>query len=166
MKQLKVCMLGAYAVGKTSLVSRFVAGVFSERYITTIGVKIDRKDVVVADHHVRLVLWDINGEDRFIKVQPSYVKGASACLLVADPTRGVTLDVVEDLRRRARDHAGDVPMQVVLNKHDLLDAWAFDEDAARARFGDLEVCTTSAKTGAGVEDMFCGLARHCVGGVG
>ena len=61
----KICMLGAFAVGKTSLVQRFVNSIFSEKYQTTIGVKIDQKLVQTGDTEVNLMLWDIHGEDNY-----------------------------------------------------------------------------------------------------
>ena len=72
MIQKKVCMLGGTGVGKTSLVSQFVTSLFSDSYMTTIGVKVDKKVVAVEDREVTLVLWDIYGEDEFQTVRPSY----------------------------------------------------------------------------------------------
>jgi len=64
----KIVMLGSFAVGKTSLVQRFVNSIFSEKYLTTIGVKIDQKIVNVNDKEVNLLLWDIHGEDDYQKM--------------------------------------------------------------------------------------------------
>ncbi len=75
MIQKKICMLGGYAVGKTSLVQRFVKGIFSEKYLTTVGVKIDKKVVQVGGREVSLILWDLHGEDDFQQVQMSYMRG-------------------------------------------------------------------------------------------
>jgi GTPase SAR1 family protein len=61
--QKKICMLGGFSVGKTSLVKRFVASVFSEAYLTTVGVKIDKKTVHLGERAVNLILWDLAGED-------------------------------------------------------------------------------------------------------
>jgi len=63
--QKKICMLGSFSVGKTSLVSRFVSTVFSDKYLTTVGVKIDKKALTVGGEDVTLMLWDIYGEDDF-----------------------------------------------------------------------------------------------------
>ena len=81
MIQKKVCLLGGFAVGKTSLVSRFVTSIFSEKYLTTVGVKVDKKLVSVNGQDVTLMLWDIYGEDEFQTVQPSYLRGASGYLV-------------------------------------------------------------------------------------
>jgi small GTP-binding protein len=157
MIQKKVCMLGAFAVGKTSLVSRFVSSIFSEKYMTTVGVKIDKKTVQVEEHQVDLILWDIYGEDDFQKVRMSYMRGASGYLLVADGTRRATLETAYALHDSARRAIGRAPFVLVLNKSDLVDAWEVDDNLVPEQGWD--VVRTSAKTGAGVEDAFLTLAR-------
>ncbi len=160
MIQKKVCMLGAFAVGKTSLVSRFVTSIFSEKYLTTVGVKIDKKRVSLLRGEMELILWDIYGEDEFQKVRMSYLQGASAYLLVADGTRPATLGVAASLQRAAEAEIGKVPFLLALNKVDLADDWKVDEDAIeRAGQTGWKVVRTSAKTGEGVEDAFHILAR-------
>ena len=159
MMQKKVCMLGAFAVGKTSLVSRFVKGMFSDRYQTTVGVKIDRKDVEVAGEQVRMLLWDVHGEDDFQKVRSSYLRGASGFILVVDGTRRDTLDVAVLLEKRGRDAAGDVPVIVLINKDDLEDDWNLDVETVRAAFGKkVPILTTSAMLGNNVDTAFKSLA--------
>jgi small GTP-binding protein len=160
MIQKKVCMLGGFAVGKTSLVSRFVHSIFSDKYLTTIGVKIDKKAVSLLRGEMELILWDIYGEDEFQKVRMSYLQGASAYLLVADGTRPATLEVASSLQRAAELEIGKVPFVLALNKVDLADQWQVDE-AALAQAGALgwKVVRTSAKTGEGVDEAFLILAR-------
>ena len=155
----KVCMLGGFAVGKTSLVSRFVRSIFSEKYLTTVGVKIDKKSVAVPGHEVDLVLWDIYGEDDFQKMRASYLRGAAGYLLVVDGTRRATLDTARDLHQLAVETIGHVPFLVLLNKVDLVGEWEIDNDQldAIARDGWVGV-KTSAKTGLGVEEAFTRLA--------
>ncbi|MBT5830208.1 MAG: GTP-binding protein, partial [Candidatus Latescibacteria bacterium] len=121
MMQKKVCMLGAFAVGKTSLISRYVHSMFSDKYQTTVGVKIDKKVVSVGEHDMTLILWDVYGEDDFMKLRMSYLRGAAGYFLVADGTRKETLDVAEDLKARVTDSLGDVPFILLLNKADLQD---------------------------------------------
>ena len=101
MIQKKICMLGAYAVGKTSLVGRFVRSMFSEKYQTTVGVKIDQKTVNVGDQQVNMMLWDLHGEDEAQKVRLSYLRGASGYILVVDG--GQIRDV---MRRRSMGRLG------------------------------------------------------------
>ena len=81
MVQKKVCMLGSFSVGKTSLVRRFVESIFSDTYLTTVGVKIDKKALQVDGNDATLMLWDIYGEDDFQKLRMSYLRGASGFLL-------------------------------------------------------------------------------------
>ncbi|MGH9835660.1 MAG: Rab family GTPase, partial [Blastocatellia bacterium] len=100
MIQKKICLLGAFAVGKTSLVARFVKSIYSDQYITTVGVKVDKKTVKVDDREINLIVWDLAGEDEFQKVQMSYLSGASGYLLIADGTRLNTLETARMLRER------------------------------------------------------------------
>jgi len=156
----KVCMLGAFAVGKTSLVQRFVHSLFSEKYLTTVGVKIDKKQVVARDTPVDLILWDIYGEDEFQAVRPSYLRGASGCLLVVDGTRQHTLDTAQTLAKRTRDAVGDIPMVFVFNKSDLQASWEIEavqlEELQRQ---GAPIIRTSAKDGSGVEQAFVTLVE-------
>lgn len=148
-------MLGAFAVGKTSLVTRFVRRMFSDRYLTTVGVRIDKTEVIVGDETVKLILWDIHGEDEFQKLHISYLRGASACVLVADGTNKRTLVDAMSLYERIRGPVGSIPMILATNKRDLLDQWELQPgDLAPWHALGVPVIETSAKTGDGVEAMF------------
>ena len=161
MIQKKICMLGAFAVGKTSLVSRFVYSIFSDKYHTTLGVKISKKQVTVGGRDVKLMLWDLAGEDEFQELRTSYLRGASGYLLVADGTRPATLETALSLQEKASATVGGVPFVVVLNKSDLAEQWLLDDAAVEdlVRRG-WEVIRTSAKTGAGVEETFIALSEQ------
>jgi small GTP-binding protein len=163
MMQKKICMLGASGVGKTSLISRFVRSIFSERYLTTVGVKVDKKVVSLDGDDITLVLWDLYGQDEFQTVRTSYLRGASGYLLVADGTRQQTLEVVRSLQETAEGVVGRVPFVLALNKADLESDWQVDDHAlVRIAEGGWPIIRTSAKTGAGVEDAFLRLTRDMV----
>ncbi len=164
MIQKKVCMLGAFAVGKTSLVSRFVSSLFSEKYLTTVGVKIDKKSLNMDNREVTLLLWDIYGQDEFQTVQQSYLRGSSGYLLVVDGTRRATLETAVRLRQSAEQVVGNVPFVVVLNKADLESDWQVDEPGIwKLADQGTPIVRTSAKTGAGVEETFLALTRAMLG---
>jgi small GTP-binding protein len=163
MIQKKICMLGATGVGKTSLVSRFVLSVFSDKYLTTIGVKVDKKPVTVDGTEVTLLLWDIYGQDEYQTVRTSYLKGASGYLLVAEGTRQLTVDTARELQKTAQGVVGPVPFVLVLNKADLSSEWRLDDKALYKMAEDgWTIIKTSAKTGEGVEDAFLKLTRKVV----
>lgn len=157
-------MLGASAVGKTSLVRRFVEGIFREEYVTTIGVNIQKKEVTLANTEVTLLLWDLNGEDRFQSVSTSYLRGMGGYLLVADGTRPETLDTALTLHDRAQEAAGEVPFYLLVNKVDLKEAadveWGLSSEVLDDHgLSDWPVLYTSAKDGTRVEEAFTGLAK-------
>ena len=154
-------MLGAFAVGKTSLVSRYVKSIFSDNYLTTVGVKIDKKTVTVDSIEVNLILWDLAGEDEFVQLQTSYLKGSAGYILVADGTRSDTLLKAFTLQRKAEEAVGKVPFALVINKADLQKQWEMDETQIRGpREQGWLVKYTSAKTGENVEDMFYQLTQR------
>jgi small GTP-binding protein len=157
--QKKICMLGGFSVGKTSLVKRFVESVFSETYLTTVGVKIDKKTVDLGERAVTLILWDVAGEDDISTVRMTYLRGCAGYLLVADGTRPSTLEVALSLRYRVEADHVQLPFLLLLNKNDLQEQWAI----ASAAMDDLRqagwsVRCSSARTGEGVEDAFRELA--------
>ena len=159
MIQKKVCMVGVHGTGKTSLVQRYVHSLFSARYHSTVGVKIDRKAVQLGDTSVKLLLWDIEGRTAEQEIPASYLRGAHAVFYVADGTRRETFEQLFDLREHARAAAGDVPSVVALNKADLEEQWLLTPaDTAKLIGGGFDVLTTSAKSGNGVEDAFLRLA--------
>lgn len=156
----KICMLGSYAVGKTSLVMRFAKNTFSERYMTTIGVRILKKEVLVEDQPTSLLLWDIHGEDNFQQIRPSYLRGSSGYLLVVDGTRSATMDKALEIHERARATIGDVPFLMLLNKSDMRGEWELRDERELALEAGGNTVPTSAKTGDGVEEAFLELARR------
>ena len=164
MLQKKICMLGSFAVGKTSLVRRFVDSFYSDVYQTTVGVKIDKKNMQVNGSEVSLVLWDIYGEDDYQKMRWIYLQGASGYLLVADGTRRATLEKARELEERARQEAGAIPFVFVINKCDLLQDWEVDDSfETQVRAQNWSLLRSSAKTGEGVEEAFSLLAQKMLG---
>jgi small GTP-binding protein len=153
----KICMVGQFGVGKTSLVRRFVESIFDERYHSTIGVKIDRKDLAVGSVPVTLMLWDIAGEDDREQLKVSHLRGASGYILVADGCRAGTLAKAVDLKRRIVEQIGDLPFVLALNKADLRNQWEVRGEAISEH--GWPTFETSAKAGSGVEEMFQALAR-------
>jgi small GTP-binding protein len=162
MRARKICMMGDFAVGKTSLVTRFVSGAFGEQYLTTVGVKIDTKVIgLPSGDRLKLVLWDIAGKSEFAPVDTSYLKDASGYLLVVDGTRPATLQSAIDLQSTAAAQLGAVPFSVLINKADLADRWAVSaDDAASLDALGWPVSRTSALSGAGVEKAFSKLGAR------
>jgi small GTP-binding protein len=160
----KICLLGAFAVGKTSLIQKFVYSIFSEKYISSVGVKIDKKTVAVNDQVLELLLWDLYGEDEFQSVQMSYLRGAAGYILVIDGTRRNTVDAALNLQTRAQGALGAIPYVLAVNKADLVDEWEVDRHMLTTPSLDAgTVIETSAKTGQGVEEAFKALAARLVG---
>jgi small GTP-binding protein len=160
----KICMLGDFGVGKTSLVARFVHSAFSEKYVTTVGVKIDTKVIEPATpsaDRVKLVLWDIAGKNALDSVKLSYLQGASGVVLVADGTREATLRSALYLLMQARQETNAaLPAVLLVNKFDRLEDWEVTPSMLVELRNSLPVFEASAMTGEGVELGFQTLTDH------
>ncbi len=164
MQARKICMIGDFAVGKTSLVSRFAHNAFDDRYLTTLGVKIDTKTISLpSGDRLKLVLWDIAGKSEFARIDTSYLRDASGYLLVIDGTRPATLDNAIELQGTVEKQLGPAPFSVLLNKADLRDQWALNDDLiAGLRSRGWSVSNSSALSGEGVETAFIRLGAQLV----
>jgi small GTP-binding protein len=148
-------MLGAFAVGKTALVQQYVHSIFSDRYLSTVGVKISKIEVKVGDVENCLVLWDLEGKDFYTEVNIAYLRGAMGYFLVVDGTRRETLDIAMDLRAKVIELVGEIPHIVLLNKCDIEEHWELTEDDINAvKQKGITVLKTSAKTGVSVKEAF------------
>lgn len=154
MNQRKICLLGAFSVGKTSLIRRFVESVFDERYLTTVGVKIDKKVVDQNGSKTMLMIWDLAGEDDFSALQTSYLRGAAGLIIVVDATRPNTLDTALSIQDRVQDAIGTVPSVVALNKADIEADWLLEPATLERLEANDNVLRTSARTGQNVEALF------------
>jgi len=158
--QKKICLVGVFATGKTSLVRQFVHSKFTDKYHSTVGVKIDRKEVPLAGGAVNLVLWDLEGRDGHGDVRPSYLRGAAGVIYVADGTRPGTFEQIFELRALVEKTIGTVPSVFAVNKADLVDEWKVeDRQIAALDASKWRALRTSAKTGEGVEEAFHWLAQ-------
>lgn len=156
--QKKVCLLGDFAVGKTSLVRRFVEGRFDDKYMTTVGVVVSRKTVNYSGVSLHLLLWDLAGGRDFSK--SGYLVGLAGALLVCDVTRQTTLAGYQTYCEQVRQFNPDVRLVLLANKCDLTNEREIPEEqlAALAQEIGAPLLHTSAKTGDNVEEAFRTLA--------
>ena len=159
----KVCLVGEKAVGKTSLIRRYVLNTFDEQYVTTIGTRVSKKEArvflperdLLVD--VDMQIWDIMGEKGFRELlKEAYFYGANGILAVADMTRRRTLDELDDWIDGVEQVVGKVPTLITANKADLVSSAQYGEHDVEqvARAFECPFLMTSAKSGAHVEDAF------------
>jgi len=162
--QKKICMLGNYAVGKTSLVRRFVEGRFDDGYLSTIGVKVSRRLVELPQRPVHLLIWDLAGSDEFVSFTSNYQQGASGALLVCDLTRAATLPILKEQATRMREINPRAALILIGNKADLTEKVEIEEDEMADLAEKLAALwfITSARTGTGVEAAFVQLAQRLI----
>lgn len=161
MLQKKICILGGTGVGKTSLIKQYVDGIFSEKYLTSIGVKIDKKKVLIKPP-VQLMIWDLEGIDKYCGFNPRYLRGASGMIIVTDQTRLNSLSESMEIYSLVKK-VTDIPSILAINKNDLAPSMNWDESILQAHTCDFDdIHYTSAKTGLGVEAMFIALAKMVI----
>ncbi len=115
----KVVLIGDGAVGKTSLVRRFVEQKFDDDYITTIGVNVKKK--VIPEFRTILSIWDIFGQKSLApQLHSKYYRGAKGALVVFDITRKNTFDNLDDWIRDLYKVTGPIPVHILANKVDLI----------------------------------------------
>ncbi len=150
----KICLIGDFSVGKTSLVKRYVVNEFDETYHTTVGVKIDTKEM--HEHGNKLIIWDIAGSSHLDTVKKSYLQGTSGYLLVYDTNRPATFDIAMELQQKTSDYIGDIPFILVGNKNDLADNIKAQQEVAYSNQINKSIVhlKTSALTCEGVEQAF------------
>jgi small GTP-binding protein len=165
--QKKICMVGVFGTGKTCLVQRYVHSIFSAKYLSTVGVKIDKKEVAAGGQSVTLMLWDLEGRDAVREINTSYLRGAHGLIYVVDGTRRETFDQMFAIRDQAERELGELPSVIAFNKADLAAEWQIGPKDEQ--HGDLQRyhrLRTSAKTGEGVDAAFTWLAAATIGAHG
>jgi small GTP-binding protein len=157
----KICLIGDFGVGKTSLVQQFVNQAFAESYQTTVGVTIETKQIQMADGTgMKMIIWDIAGSDSIDWATRRYLRGSNGFFLVVDGTRARTLESAVDLRKKTLEVIGKVPHVCLFNKSDLRDAWELDTPLVeKLKNASTDAFNTSAKTGDNVEDAFAVLGE-------
>ena len=159
----KVCMVGDFGVGKTSLVARFVRSTFSDKYLTTVGVKVDSKEVVLpGGDPIKLVIWDIAGRGALDALGVHYLRGATALLLVADGMRESSLSSALNLLMQSRSVLPNAVVALAINKFDLIERWEVAPATLVELRRSLPVFETSALSGHGVEAAFAEIAARVV----
>lgn len=155
----KVCMLGEFAVGKTNLASRFTQNTFNERYITTMGARVSKKEFHLGDFHITMMVWDLIGFIKYDKLIQSYTKGSDAAMIVFDVTREDTFEAVEKWAKIFKTDQAHRTIALLGNKADLgskYDAETRGEELAKKN--GWRFFLTSAKNGLSVEDAFMSVA--------
>jgi small GTP-binding protein len=165
----KICLLGSFAVGKTSLVERFVYNRFDEKYLTTIGVKVSQKILPPIQNpksgkltQFNFLIWDIERVEKFDTVVMNYYRGAAGGLAVADLTRPETISDLQKIANRFHSVSPTAQLLILGNKWDI-----FQQDRKTltlvnqmASSFSTEYLLTSAKTGELVEEAFLKLAER------
>lgn len=165
----KICMIGDFGVGKTSLIRQFVERQFSDKYLSTVGVKISRKTVVIhqenspEEQSIQLLIWDIEGQTKFKPIAKTYLQGASGALIVADVSRPETIESLKEHIQLFLSANLKGWIAIALNKIDLVTPETLEGFFGHLRFEEpsvFKILPTSAKEGKNVDEIFEGLAKN------
>jgi len=162
---IKLCLLGDGAVGKTSLVRRFVFDVFDDKYLMSFGTKVSKKELKVDKVDFDLMIWDILGQKSQEALHAAYYRGAAGALAVCDFTRPETMKNLRSWLGSFRSVVGDMPVLLLGNKSDLEKKFSWEELQDFGKSVGCESLETSAKTGLNVELAFSTLGRKLVEGL-
>lgn len=156
--QKKICLLGDFAVGKTSLIRRYVEGRFDDKYLTTVGVVVSRKAIIRSDLALNLLIWDLAGGRDFS--QSGYLLGAAGALIVCDLTRAATLAAFQGYVAQVRQMNPQISVALLANKSDQHEERAISDEQLLSVAHQLNspLLLTSAKSGENVERAFSTLA--------
>jgi small GTP-binding protein len=160
----KVCLIGDGAVGKTSLVRRYVLDVFGDDYISTFGAKVSKKVITLGDVELTIMIWDILGQKSGASLHSAYFSGANGAFLVCDSTRRDTLESLNSWYLEFSRVAGSVPIIPLANKCDMTSQVTDESLRSVSTTLGRDFRRTSAKTGEGVEEAFLQLGKLMVGG--
>jgi small GTP-binding protein len=157
----KICLVGDFFVGKTSLATRFHNNTFSERYLATVGVSINTRDVKIdANKSIKLVIWDLASIKDLTNVNINYLKSAAGICYVVDSTRQSTLGHALYLQKKITQFMGELPYVLMINKVDLKEEKEITpEDLQALNASNIDYLETSALTGNGVTEAFSWLAK-------
>lgn len=155
-RQKKIVLMGNFSVGKTSLIRRYVDNSFSDKYISTIGVKISKKKITIDDEELLLLIWDIEGAlDKIKRINKTYIKGANAAIIVTDVT---STDIEQTVKMHLSDLFSvnrEIPVVIAFNKIDKDKNFQMDITNLKDRYPSIaDSFLTSAKDDLNVSAMF------------
>ena len=163
----KILIIGNHGVGKTSLATRYVENKFSDAYLSTIGVNIMKKNLILSDHGnmaaVALMLWDLEGANKNQNIPLQYAKGCNAFIIVIDATRSETLENLQQHLDYIHNFDVDIPFIIAVNKSDLQSVVTLDSVAFKQKYSNcVDIIQTSAKEDANVEKLFTLITKRTI----
>ena len=159
--RFKISVIGDGQVGKTSLIKNFTQGSFEKDYIKTIGAQFSKYEKEIEGDEIRLIFWDIAGQDDFLFLRPSFYKESGAAIIVYSLEENElgkrSFEHIVNWYENIKKFCGDIPIILFANKLDLVEEDNLDvsliQDLVKL-LGFLGYYITSAKTGEGVHEAF------------
>ncbi len=165
--RFKITVIGDGSVGKTSLIQKFTHGTFQKDYLKTVGAQFSEYRMEINNDKIRVLFWDIAGQDDFLFLRPTFYRASKAAIIVYSLEENDlgkrSFEHIESWYEDIKNFCGDIPVIIFANKVDLIEENNLDtfkiQQIVKNR-GFFMYCITSAKTGQGVNDAFNALIQH------
>ena len=158
---MNILLLGDSSVGKTSIINQYVEGKFEENFISTCGLDLKEKKIIINDKQYQLLIMETSGQERYHSIAESYYKRADGIILVFDITNRNSFNTLKNFWLKDVNSHGNFPKIVVGNKKDLENIRVIkNEDIEKNKeFNEIECFETSAKTKENIETIFNKIAE-------
>ncbi len=155
----KVCIVGDFAVGKSTLLHQFLEKRFLSNVQSTIGSNFFVKHVKIPENnsYITLQIWDLAGQDHFKWVRRAFYIGVKGIVYVFDLTRKETFEHIKNWKEEVESISGFIPNVLVGNKSDLIETRVISDEKSNSLKQNIGACSfneTSAKLGTGVDNIF------------
>ena len=163
---LKILLVGDSAVGKTTLILKYVDDKFSDSHITTIGVEYKDKEIIVNDRKINLQIWDTSGQERYRSITKNFYRNAHGILFVYDITNKESFEHLKDWLNNSKELELNFKKMIVGNKIDLQDKRAVNKESMEffaEKYQITKCFETSAKDGTNVELIFKEMTQLILG---
>ena len=162
----KIVLLGEIGVGKTSIISRYVANTFSEVLMSTTGASFATKKIIINDHKIKFQIWDTAGQEKFRSLAKIFYQNAAAAILVYDITRRDSFDNINDfwIKEIEENAPNDIILGIAGNKSDNyeIEEVSIQEGKDLAKKINAIFKSTSAKESHGIDDLFLAIGKKFV----
>lgn len=165
--RFKIVVIGNGSVGKTSLIQKFTQGTFQKDYLKTIGAQLSDYQVKIEGDKIKILLWDIAGQDDFHFLRPSFYRASNAAVIVYSLEKNElgerSFEHIRNWYQDAKKFCGDIPILLLANKLDLINENSLNKSIIQEvvdEFKFVGYFLTSAKTGHGVSEAFNSLINH------
>ena len=165
LESLSIIMIGDTSVGKTTLMKKFIDGIYNENILSTIGIELFRKEVTIKNKNYIMKIWDTCGQERFRSISKNYYQNAQGIMLLFDISSLESFKHLSDWKSSLNDNVSNknIPLVIVANKCDLNHVVTDEEiEKYSKNNNDVKIFKTSSKTNISIEEPFLYLGEAII----